>query len=351
MLCYVHIPFCDSKCGYCAFNSFTDMESLIPSYMESLLFQLENEVKTYGLTANSIETLYIGGGTPSSVPATLYAPLFDTLKPLLKQGAEITMEANPNSATTEWLEGVKNLGANRMSFGVQSFDARKLATLTRIHDEKEARRAVREAYALGFKRISIDLIYGCESDTVDFMKRELNEAFSLPIDHISLYSLIIEEGTPFGKLPELAKENDAVREYLTQALEGEGFRQYEVANFGKSKSAHNLGYWQYKPYLGIGVGAVGCDGKCRYKPLTDIRKYLENPLEKECEILSEMDIKSEKILLGLRSEVGFDITLLDEKACERLEMLIEGERVYLSGGRVYGNDFFLADEIALYLMV
>lgn len=350
MLCYVHIPFCDSKCGYCAFNSFTDMESLIPAYLQSLLFQLENDIKMYGIEANSIETLYIGGGTPSTVPAALYDRLFKVLEPLMKKGAEITIEANPNSATKTWLEGVKNLGVNRVSFGVQSFDSKKLEMLTRIHDAAQAKQAVHDAYDLGFERISVDLIYGCEGDSTDFMEREINIALSLPVDHISLYSLIIEEGTPFGKLPELANENDEVREYITQRLEREGFGQYEVANFGKTKSVHNLGYWQYKPYLGIGAGAVGFDGKCRYKPDMDVRKYIDNPLKKEKELLSALDIKSEKILLGLRSEVGFDVALLNVAEQKRLKMLIEGDRVYQREDRVYGNDFFLADEVTLYLL-
>lgn len=350
MLCYVHIPFCDSKCGYCAFNSFTDMDSLIPDYMDSVLVQLKQEVGIQGIGLNTIETLYIGGGTPSTVPAIRYKPLFEYLTPFLKEGAEITIEANPNSATCEWLENMKNLGVNRVSFGVQSFDSQKLAMLTRIHDGEQAKEAVRNAYELGFKRLSIDLIYGCGMDTVEFMEKELGTALSLPIDHVSLYSLIIEEGTPFARSPELAAENDEVREFISQRLHDNGFGQYEVANFGKSKSKHNLGYWQYKPYLGIGAGAVGFDGERRYMAYKDVRKYIENPLEREHEILSDSDRKSERILLGLRSEVGFVVSLLNREEMGRLEILIESGKVHQNGDRIYGNDFFLADGIALYLL-
>ncbi|MBN2871258.1 MAG: radical SAM family heme chaperone HemW, partial [Campylobacterales bacterium] len=246
MLLYIHIPFCDSKCSYCAFNSYVDKFSMRKAYMDALLVQLDHELKRFGVdTENPIETVFIGGGTPSTVEPSLYRPLFEKIAPFLVEGCEITSEANPNSATREWLEGMYALGVNRISFGVQSFNDEKLKTLGRAHNTAHALQAVRHADDIGFEHLSIDLIYGVTGDTRELLKQDLETAFSLPTDHISLYALTIEEETAFEKTPEKAREDLETTRWLFGEIEKRGFGQYEISNFGTYRSRHNLGYWEH----------------------------------------------------------------------------------------------------------
>ncbi|MBV5320631.1 MAG: radical SAM family heme chaperone HemW, partial [Sulfuricurvum sp.] len=194
MLLYIHIPFCDSKCSYCAFNSYVDKFSLREAYMNAVLVQLNSELLRFNVSAaNPIESVFIGGGTPSTVDPALYRPIFEMIDPYLVKNCEITAEANPNSATRTWLEGMFELGVNRLSFGVQSFNNEKLKILGRAHHTQHALEAIRTASAIGYKHLSIDLIYGVSGDTKALLKSDIDQAFLLPIDHISLYALTIEE--------------------------------------------------------------------------------------------------------------------------------------------------------------
>jgi len=198
LLLYIHIPYCDSKCHYCSFNTYVDKFDTRNDYMKALYSQLSFELKRFHAKENSIETLFIGGGTPSTVDPSLYAPIFKLLKPYLQPNAEITTEANPNSATKEWLEGMRKLGVNRVSFGVQSFNADKLKALNRAHDPQQAKDAILHAKALGYNHLSLDLIYNYQGDSKELLLNDIETAFSLPIDHISAYELTIEEGTKFS---------------------------------------------------------------------------------------------------------------------------------------------------------
>jgi oxygen-independent coproporphyrinogen-3 oxidase len=168
--------------------------------MNALIIQLKMELLRFNVsTENPIETVFIGGGTPSTVEPSLYRPIFEMIDPYLVQGAEITSEANPNSATRSWLEGMFELGVNRLSFGVQSFNNEKLKLLGRAHNTQHALQAIRTAAAIGYKHLSIDLIYGVREDTKALLKADIAQALALPIDHISLYALTIEEETAFEK--------------------------------------------------------------------------------------------------------------------------------------------------------
>lgn len=349
MLLYLHIPFCDSKCHYCAFNSYVTGHEKKEAYMEALLSQLEHDLAFYRVGKGEIETLFVGGGTPSTIPAPLYQKVFKRLEGYLQANAEITFEANPNSATKVWLEGIKALGANRISFGVQSFDDAKLKLLGRAHNAADALRAVRDAADAGFEHISIDLIYSTPFDDVPFLEKEFAVIKTLPVDHISLYSLTIEEETKFAATPEVSRELDEVYEYLAAQCEAIGLPQYEVANFGRYRSRHNTGYWEYKPYLGIGAGAVGRVGRERTYPHRGIDAYIADPLYKEKECLSDADIKTEKILLGLRYRGGFDISILTPAEMEKVRELVAENKLQLEADRVVNPNLFLADEIALFI--
>ncbi|MDP3290549.1 MAG: radical SAM family heme chaperone HemW [Sulfuricurvum sp.] len=348
MLLYIHIPFCDSKCSYCAFNSYVDKFSLREAYMNALLIQLEAEILRFNVSRdNPIETVFIGGGTPSTVEASLYRPIFEMIDPYLTKGAEITSEANPNSATRTWLEGMFELGVNRLSFGVQSFNNEKLKLLGRAHHTQHALEAIRTAAAIGYRHLSIDLIYGVQGDTRALLKADLDQAFTLPIDHISLYALTIEEETAFEKTPEIAEEELELTRWIFREITTKGYEQYEISNFGKYRSRHNLGYWEYKEYIGLGAGAVGFLKENRLYPSKDVEYYISHPLQIHEERIETAAAKSEKLFLGFRSCVGVDEEELNKNQKLQAELLMREGMLQHREGRYFNTDFLLADEIAL----
>jgi len=349
MLLYIHIPFCDSKCSYCAFNSYVDKFHLKEQYMLALKTQLIFELKRFSAKEKSIETIFIGGGTPSTISPKLYEPIFSLLKPYMIEDIEVTSEANPNSATKEWLSGMQRLGVNRISFGVQSFNDEKLKLLNRAHTSQMAKNAVKNAANLGYKNISLDLIYATLGDTKELLEHDISTAFSLPINHISAYALTIEEGTAFEHKKEMSSEQLSLTNWIFKTIKEHGFEQYEISNFGTYKSTHNLGYWLYKDYMGVGAGAVGKLGLNRYYPTPDIESYIKNPLEIRLEKLEAQDKKIEKIFLGLRSSVGFSKTLLNDEELKRAQILLDEEKLIIQNDTFYNENFLLADEIVLFL--
>jgi oxygen-independent coproporphyrinogen-3 oxidase len=317
--------------------------------MDALYKQLLFELEHFNAKENSIETLFIGGGTPSTVAPKLYAPIFKLLQPYLQEDAEITSEANPNSATYEWLEGMRELGVNRISFGVQSFDAQKLKLLNRAHTPQMAVDALYNAEAVGYKNLSLDLIYATAGDTKELLEYDLTQAFALPINHLSAYALTIEEGTAFERKPQMSQEKLELTEWLFEAIKAHGFEQYEISNFGTYRSRHNLGYWEYKDYIGAGAGAVGKLHNRRFYPNSDIEGYIEDPLKIRIEELSESDMRIEKIFLGLRSCIGVQKNFLTSDEQLRATLLANEGKLEFSNGIFYNPDYLLADEIALYI--
>jgi oxygen-independent coproporphyrinogen-3 oxidase len=349
MLLYIHIPFCDSKCSYCAFNSYVDKFHLKKAYMQALEDQLRFELKRFKAQPKSIETLFIGGGTPSTIAPELYHSIFKLLTPYLAEDAELTSEANPNSASREWLQGMYDLGLNRISFGVQSFNEKKLKLLNRAHTPKMAIEAILHADNVGFKNISLDLIYATLGDTKALLEYDLKTAFSLPINHLSAYALTIEEGTLFEKKPQMAKEQLVLTEWIFQTIQAHGFQQYEISNFGNYRSKHNLGYWQYKDYIGGGAGAVGKYQNQRFYPNPDIEAYIADPLKIRIEHLEKKDQEFEKLFLGFRSCIGVEKELLNDAQKIKASVLEEEQKLEFKNGLFYNTDYLLADEIALYL--
>lgn len=317
--------------------------------MKALAKQLRYELQRFKVEKNSIETLFIGGGTPSTVAPELYEDVFQIIRPYFQKDIEITSEANPNSATKEWLKGMAALGVNRISFGVQSFNEKKLKLLNRAHTPKIAVEAVYAAQHAGFKNISLDLIYGVQGDDKALLLHDLKTAFSLPINHLSAYALTIEAHTPFEKRPEMAQEELELTQWLFDTIEQHGFEQYEISNFGTYKSLHNLGYWQYKDYIGVGAGAVGKYKDKRFYPVTEIESYIQNPLNIKEEHLSQEDIQIEKMFLGFRSCVGVNTQSLNDDQKIKASILVEEKKILLQEGILYNLDFLLADELALFL--
>ena len=318
--------------------------------MQALYVQLEFELARFHAHNQSIETVFIGGGTPSTVSPTLYAPIFELIAPYLNDGAEITTEANPNSASKAWLEGMVSLGVNRISFGVQSFDANKLKALNRAHTPQQAQDAIHYAHTIGYKHISLDLIYNYQGDTKALLLQDIQTAFTLPIDHISAYELTIENGTKFSNTPEVRQEDENLAFFVHNEIEKKGLPAYEISNYGVYQSKHNRGYWQIKDYIGAGAGAVGFLKNKRFYPTTGIENYIENPCNITEEHLSADELLTEQIFLGLRSNVGIARSVLPSVMQQRADFLCKEKKLKFDTTHYYNDNFFLADELSLYIL-
>jgi len=350
LLVYLHIPYCDSKCHYCSFNSYVDKFDTRADYMKALHKQLSFELERFKASEQSIKTLFIGGGTPSTVAPELYTPIFELLKPYMQKDAEITTEANPNSATREWLDGMHKLGVNRVSFGVQSFDTDKLKNLNRAHSPEQAKESVLAAKELGFEHLSLDLIYNYRGDTKTLLESDIKQAFELPVDHISAYELTIEDGTKFSSTPEVAQDNENLAFFVSEEIEKRGFNAYEISNFGTYQSRHNKGYWKLENYIGAGAGAVGFLKDTRYYPQTDIERYISDPLNITEEHLTAEELLTEKIFLGLRSCIGVEKSILSDAMIQNAQFLCTEGKLKCNETHFYNKNFFLSDELALFIL-
>ena len=346
-LLYIHIPFCDSKCNYCAFNSYTNLNHLKKDYFEAVKKQFLNDTEKFKV--KEFETVFIGGGTPSTMPLSFYEKIFKLLEPFLKNTKEITIESNPN-ASYEWLKNIKNFGVNRISFGVQSFNGEKLKFLNRNHSSKLAINTILNAKKAGFENINLDIIYATVLDNYELLKNDLKIIDSLPVTHLSAYSLMIEENTKWEGDFNKRREDEELEIWFIEEIK-KRFNQYEISNFGKP-CLHNLGYWKHRDYFGIGAGAVGFikSEKFRYYTQTDVNKYIKNSTHYEYEYLTDNDIKKEKILLGLRSITGFEEDILNKEEKKRVEILINENKLFKKESKIHSNDFLLADALSAYII-
>ncbi len=243
------------------------------------------------------------------------------------------------------------LGVNRISFGVQSFNEEKLKFLGRNHNKKLAIEAVLNAKKAGVKNISIDFIYGTKLDNKNLLLNDILIAEKLPINHLSAYSLTIEENTIFFKKPNAGKDSLILAKFFTDKIKNMNLPQYEISNFGTYQSIHNLGYWNQDNYIGIGAGAVGFLKNRRFYPSKDIEKYISNPLYKDIENLSKNDLHVEKIFLGLRSKIGIPIDEFNNKELINIETLLKSQNLKAHGGKIFNTDYFLSDELALFIAI
>lgn len=314
MGCYIHIPFCAHKCAYCDFNSYAGYrESTIKRYVTAL----QSHIRSAGIHPNSrVDTVFFGGGTPTAIPAVDQARILEAVRQTLPvaPSAEITTEANPGLSDTAGLAVLRRAGFNRVSFGVQSFDTGLLKALDRIHTADEARQAVQSAREAGFENVSVDLMFGLPRQTMAQWKDTLGQALDLGTDHISLYSLIVEEGTGFatlarkGRLP--LPDDDLVAEMYQCAIDAArsaGLFQYEISNFARPglECRHNIHYWRNDQYYGFGAGAVsyldGVRRTCRKLP-GEYAEFVKNggELTFEAEELTLPQQMAETMMLGLR---------------------------------------------------
>lgn len=312
---YIHIPFCKSRCKYCDFFSTTHLEKQA-EYVEALL--AEWQMRQHQLS-EPIHTIYIGGGTPSTMDTAALDRILQAILSTCPDSRphEITIEANPGDITLEKAQAWRTMGINRLSMGVQSFQDHLLQLIGRRHTAAEAIQAVKHAQAAGFDNISIDLMYALPDQTMQMWQQDVQQALSLGVQHISTYGLIYEDGTVLTTLLEHGQieavdEDTEMRmyDYLVEKLTANGFIHYEVSNFALKNrhSRHNSSYWNDTPYIGLGAGAHSYDGQQRQWNISDLDTYIERAmarnLQPEIETLTPEQKHTERIMLGLRTCQG-----------------------------------------------
>ncbi len=370
---YIHTPFCRVKCMYCDFYSVADKDFEMPSFFDALLKEIELcETDTNNWT---IDTIFIGGGTPSLTDPRHIEKLIRTLESKfdLSNVTEFTMEANPGEAPAERLKAFYDLGVNRLSMGVQSLEPDLLQFLTRIHGPEAVFKTFDGARKAGFDNINCDLIFNIPGQTMDIWKRDLQTIIDLNPEHLSCYSLTVEEGTQLyqyvnrGKVTMPSDDQSADLYLWTQSIMAKnGYEQYEISNWSKPENEcrHNLHYWEIDPYLAFGPSAHGFDGKIRFSNIRNLDGYIKNlcdgksPRQDHYE-LSDKDRTNEMIGFGLRINNGVNLNQIPESFREAVNQSIIDNHSKWDGYLVIEDDrikltsagFAFADGIAVDLMI
>lgn len=304
---YVHIPFCKSKCHYCSFVSFPSLDGK-SDYLNALAKEIEYYYKN-----ETLETLYLGGGTPSLLSPEEICKIANKFN--INKSTEFTVELNPDDINEEYLKKLFDCRVNRLSIGCQTFDDKILKLINRRHNSKQVFDAVNFAQKIGFKNISLDFIYGLPTQSIEDFCNDLKTALKLGVNHISLYGLKIDEECYFYKNPpeNLPDEDIQADMYLAAVDLLKNFNHYEISNFGLP-SKHNLNYWNNGNYYGFGVSAHGYVNNVRYSNSITLEKYLNNPISHETELeLNLQQRLEEEIFLGLRKIEGINISEINKK--------------------------------------
>ena len=364
---YIHIPFCIRKCDYCDFLSGPSGPKEQADYVQALLREIQAVEEGEG---RSVSSIFIGGGTPSVLDERLLGDILREIRNRfkMKEDAEITIEVNPGTANIGKLQAYREMGINRLSIGLQSPEDRELKILGRIHNYGQFLETYQEARTVGFDNINIDLMSAIPDQTYEGWVKNLRTVAELEPEHISAYSLIVEEGTPFAarklNLPDEDTEYN-MYEATAQILKEYGFEQYEISNYARKgrECRHNVGYWTRQDYLGFGLGASSLYGKERFANTADMKKYLENSRnpekirEKEPSLTRE-DEMAEFMFLGLRMTKG--ISKADFQRCfgctiesvygevlekyESMELLLEKDgRIFLSREGIHVSNSIMAE--------
>ena len=328
---YVHIPFCKKKCVYCDFLSKSGSDEEIVIYMESLLKEIKESADTFTEELKEADTIFIGGGTPSIVPPEYIEKTLETIQSVffLTSDAEISIECNPGTLDIEKLRVYKNCGINLISIGLQSARDAELKLLGRIHGWNDFAKSFDMARAVGFDNINVDIMQSIPGQTVESYRETLERVGNAEPEHISAYSLILEEGTPLHDCPEdypPVPDEETEREmyYMTREFfEARGYERYEISNFARKtqdnryRCRHNLGYWERAPYIGFGLGAASFDGRERFSNTSDMSEYLGRKEIQEIrtgrELLTREEAMAEFMFLGLRKTEGVE----DKYFCEK----------------------------------
>lgn len=322
---YVHIPFCVKKCKYCDFLSFPQGGEVKRKYVDKLLEEIR--LVSGGYEDRQISSIFIGGGTPSVLPGAWMEELFAYLRKYfnIEETAEISVEANPGTVSEEKLVAYKRAGINRLSLGLQSSNDRELKALGRIHTYGEFLESFYLARAAGFQNINVDLMCALPGQTVESFMETLEKTADLNPEHISAYSLIVEEGTPFydiygeGEGTSLLPDEEEERKMYHKTrefLRSRGYERYEISNYAKrgKECRHNVGYWTGIPYLGLGLGASSYVNGMRFRNERDLKKYLNEMPGKRLdeEILTPKDMQEEFFFVGLRMVQGVSLEQFEE---------------------------------------
>lgn len=366
---YLHMPFCVRKCAYCDFLSFPSGAKTQRMYAKRLMEDIGVMGKRYGEIP--VETIFIGGGTPSVPDSGLIVEIMEHVRHAfhVADGAEISMEANPGTVTREKLTDYRKAGINRLSFGLQSANDRELKLLGRIHTWAEFLESFTLARECGFANLNIDLMSALPGQTCESWKETLSRVTDLDPEHISAYSLIIEEGTPFGErygseegrklLPDEDSEREMYHE-TKQFLKDCGYERYEISNYAKPgrECRHNIGYWTGVPYLGLGLGASSYLDGCRFTVNPDMKQYLEEKpgMFTDIEKLTKKDMEEEFFYVGLRMTAGVSLSEFERRfgisAKEVYPGLME-TFVKEKAARFEGDRFVLTDyglDVSNYIM-
>lgn len=337
---YIHIPFCAAKCSYCSFNSYAGLKGLHDRYVAAL--GMECSLVAGGSQAEPLQTIFLGGGTPSLLSGEQLKHLFSHLSAYfeIEKDAEISMEVNPGTVDPKKLDTIRQCGVNRLSIGVQSFHDRELREIGRIHSAQEAMQAIETAKGAGFANVSIDLMYGLPGQSPGSWQENLERALSISVPHLSLYQLTVEEGTPL--VPLLAggtmhlPDEDAVAEMdsnTASLLQGSTLSQYEISNYARDgfQCRHNCNYWQNGEYYAVGAGAVSYTEGTRMKNTSSPEHYctlLEcgQPVQIEKECLDPEASFRESVIMGLRMTRGVSLQRLHDQYGMGLEF-VYGETV------------------------
>lgn len=326
---YIHIPFCKSRCIYCAFYS-TTAEQMKQAYVDAVCREMELRKTVYEKegkdVGKTLATVYLGGGTPSQLSPTQLQQLFDTIARHydVSDDAEITIECNPDDVTEAFAELLRSLPVNRVSMGAQTFDDDRLQFIHRRHTSEQVTTAIRRLREKGIHNISIDLMYGFPDETLEEWEYDIQQALALNVEHISAYALTYEEGTPLyrlleeGKVKEIDEERSlAMYDRLIDRLQEAGYEHYEISNFARKgwRSRHNSSYWQLVPYIGIGAAAHSYNGRRRQWNIADINSYInhiqQGVVPAEGEMLDKDSRYNDHVMLALRTCEGLDLSTLD----------------------------------------
>ena len=380
---YIHIPFCVRKCRYCDFLSFASDACVREKYVDQLIREIEsiseedagqcseNAALRLNLTGRTVETIFIGGGTPSVPDSALIVGIMEHVRKAfhVAEGAEISMEANPGTVTREKLTDYRRAGINRLSFGLQSANDRELKLLGRIHTWAEFLESFHLARECGFTNINIDLMSALPGQTRESWKDTLKRVTDLNPEHISAYSLIIEDGTPFGEKygseegRKLLPDEDSEREMYHETkrfLRDCGYERYEISNYAKPGRAcrHNIGYWTGLPYLGLGLGASSYMDGCRFAVNSYMKQYLEEKpgMFTDVEKLTKKDMEEEFFYVGLRMTAGVSLPEFERRFGVSakdvypglMEMFVEEKAAVFQGDRFVLTDYGL--DVSNYIM-
>ena len=366
---YLHMPFCVRKCAYCDFLSFPTDQETQNLYTRRLREDIDAMGKKYGDIP--VDTIFIGGGTPSVPDSALIVGIMEHVRKAfhVAEGAEISMEANPGTVTREKLTDYRRAGINRLSFGLQSANDRELKLLGRIHTWAEFLESFHLARECGFTNINIDLMSALPGQTREPWKDTLKRVTDLNPEHISAYSLIIEDGTPFGEKygseegRKLLPDEDSEREMYHETkrfLRDCGYERYEISNYAKPGRAcrHNIGYWTGLPYLGLGLGASSYMDGCRFAVNSDMKQYLEEKpgMFTDVEKLTKKDMEEEFFYVGLRMTAGVSLPEFERRFGVSakdvypglMETFVEEKAAVFQGDRFVLTDYGL--DVSNYIM-